>query len=152
MKNKPESVIQNTAPLAAIRLGGGEGGVQVARARLLLVVFMRGVALVWLAGGVLQWADLLTGERDALATLSAQRIAAVFFFCILDFVAGVGLWLATPWGGVIWLVTVGAQVLSLVTLPGFWVHGMAIAVADAVLVPAYLAIAWYAGQANAGRL
>lgn len=66
LKTKPESVIQNTAPLAAIRLGGGEGGVQVARARLLLVVFMRGVALLWLAGGVLQWADLLTDRKSVV--------------------------------------------------------------------------------------
>ena len=38
----------------------------------------------------------------------------------LDLIAGVGLWLAAPWGGVVWLVTVGGQLLSLVLLPGFW--------------------------------
>ncbi|MBV9591021.1 MAG: hypothetical protein JO310_15600, partial [Hyphomicrobiales bacterium] len=57
-------------------------------------------------------------------------------------VAAVGLWLATPWGGVIWLVTAGAQVFVLVVMPGFFDHPFMTALSNIVLVSAYLALTW----------
>lgn len=149
LKDRTEHVIQTLAPLPAIRLGKPETSVRLARAGVMLVAFMRIVALLWLAEGVAQWADLLTDKTgEAFAALSLQRTAAVFFFCVLVFVAAVGLWLATPWGGVVWLVTVGAQILSLLLLPGFWGHATLLVVVDSVLVPVYLSLAWYAGQGD----
>ena len=152
MKDWTEQAIRNRAPLPAIRLGRPETDARMARAGLLLVVFMRAVALLWLAEGIWQWEDLLAdGSGQAFAALSLQRMAAVFFFCVLDLIAGVGLWLATPWGGVVWLVTVGAQALSLLLLPGFWSHGTLLVVTDATLVPLYLILAWYAGHGEDGK-
>ena len=144
---EPRLIIRNPAPLAPIRLGAREGDVQHARAQLILLIYMRVVALIWMAEGMAHWADLLTGSvGQSLAALSSQRITAVFFFCVLDFVAAVGLWLATPWGGVVWLVTVGVQVLALATLPDFWHHGTALVLSDVVLVGAYFYFAWQAGR------
>ena len=36
--------------------------------------------------------------------------SAVIFFGVLDLVAAVGLWLATPWGGVLWLLAAVSQI------------------------------------------
>ena len=152
MNEAGDHLIQNTGPLPAIRLGSREADARLARGGVLLVVFMRITALVWLAEGLAQWGNLLTdASGDAFLALSSQRMAAVLFFCVLDFVAAIGLWLATPWGGVVWLVTIGAQALALLLLPGFWTHGLAVAVIDAVLVPLYLALAWFAGRGETQR-
>ena len=142
------NVIRTTAPLPAIRLGTRDADVRMARAGLLLLVYTRILALLWLAEGVMHWTVLLSEPDGTLTAMSAQRAAAVFFFCVMDFVAAVGLWLAAPWGGVVWLVIIGTQVLSWLLLPGFWTRGAALMATDAVLVPIYLALAWHAGQAE----
>ena len=129
-----------------IRLGSRETDARLARAGLLFLLFTRALALLWLVEGVMHWAVLLSDPDGTLAAMSTQRAAAVFFFCVMDFIAAVGLWLASPWGGVVWLVIVGAQVLSWLILPGFWTRGVALMTTDAILVPAYLGLAWYAGQ------
>lgn len=146
MKEQPNNIIKNAAPAPPIRLGSREVDSQLARAGLVLVLVMRALALLWLVSGALHWFDLLSRPGETLASLSAQRLAATCFFCVMDFVAAVGLWLATVWGGVVWLVTVGVQILSFLMLPAFWTHGALLMAADVVLVPGYLAAAWYAGQ------
>lgn len=146
MRDQPDNVIKNTAPVPPIRLGSHDVDAHLARAGLVLILVMRALALLWLVGGAVHWLDLLSGPGEALASFSAQRLAATYFFCVMDFVAAIGLWLATPWGGVVWLVTVGVQVLSFMLLPAFWSHGIMLMWANSVLVPAYLASAWYAGR------
>jgi hypothetical protein len=146
LKESAEHVIQSAAPLPAIRLGSREATDAPAWTGFVLVWVMRGLALLWLAEGAMHWLNLLSGPGDGVAAMSAQRLAAVYFFCVMDFIAAIGLWLATPWGGVVWLVTVGVQILAFVLLPGFWAHGVILMIADAVLVPSYLGAAWYAGQ------
>ena len=146
LKQQLDNIIKNTAPIPPIRLGSRDAGVQLASAGLVLVLVMRGLALSWLGGGAIHWLDLLSRTSEAFASMSAQRLAATYFFCAMDFVAAIGLWLAAPWGGVVWLVTVGVQVLSFILLPAFWTHGVLLMWADAVLVPLYLASAWYAGR------
>lgn len=39
---------------------------------------------------------------------------------VLDLVAAAGLWLATPWGGVIWLLGAFTQFFAAFALPGFF--------------------------------
>jgi hypothetical protein len=152
VKAPANRIIQGAEPLPPIRVGVRDGDAEQARAARLLVLFMRGVALLWLFEGAAHWASLLMdGSGQDLTALSSQRITAVFFFCVLDFVAAVGLWLATPWGSVVWLVTVGAQLLSLAALPGFWGHAATLLVSDAVLVPAYVYFAWQAGHGESGN-
>jgi hypothetical protein len=148
LKESAEHVIQSAAPIPAIRLGSRETNDQPQWTGLMLVLVMRALALLWLAEGAMHWVSLLSAPGDGFATMSAQRLAAVYFFCVMDFIAAIGLWLATPWGGVVWLVTVGVQILAFVLLPGFWAHGVVLMMADAVLVPFYLWMAWYAGQGD----
>ena len=80
--------------------------------------------------------------RSGLAALSLSAIVAVIFFAVINLIASVGLWLATPWGGVIWLVTAGAQLFVLVIMPGFFDHPVITALSNLVLVAAYLTLTW----------
>ena len=139
--------IRSATPLPAIRIGTGPEREGLADQRVLLATFMRIVAILWIVEGLLQWVDVLADANGTLfATASLQRVSAVVFFCILDLVAAVGLWLAAPWGGVVWLVTVGGQLLSLAFLPGFSDHPWIVGVRNVVLVAGYLSLAWMASQ------
>src|ERR1700736_716020 len=126
---------------AAIRLGeparvAGEAN----RAGLFLVVFKRLLAGLWVVQGLLQWIAILLPAEPLFDKVSALGGAAVIFFATVNLVAAVGLWLATPWGGVIWLLCAIAQILVAVALPGFfsilWIG------ANIVLIVIYFGLIW----------
>jgi Family of unknown function (DUF6163) len=89
-------------------------------AGLLLVVFMRLLAGLWALQGLLEWSAILLPRESLLENLPLLRGAAVIFFAVFDLVAAVGLWLAAPWGGVIWLLGALAQIVVAIALPGFF--------------------------------
>jgi Family of unknown function (DUF6163) len=131
----------------AIRLGkpariAGEAN----RAGLFLVVFMRMLAGLWVIQGLLQWSAILLPPEPLFDEVSALRSAAVIFFATVNLVAAVGLWLATPWGGVIWLLGAIAQIFVALALPGFfsilWIG------ADIVLIVIYFVLMWRVGHAG----
>lgn len=107
-------VLMEAEPLPAIAIGGGnETGKR--RWGSLLVIFMRVIAALWMVQGLLQWRILLV-DQAAFEAMAAVDAAAVLFFAVLDLVAAVGLWLAAPWGGVIWLLAAIAQMAALILL------------------------------------
>lgn len=137
--------IVSNAPLAAIALNTSMEPQGQSRFGYYLVVFMRVVAALWLFEGLMEWNSVMVTNidgRSGIAMLSTPAVVAVVFFAIIDLIAAVGLWLATPWGGVIWLVTAGAQVFVLVVMPGFFAHPIITALSNVVLVTAYLALTW----------
>jgi hypothetical protein len=132
---------------AAIRLGepslsAGEED----HAGLQLVVFMRFLAGLWVIQGLLQWSAILLPSQPFLDNVSSMRGGTVIFFAIFDLVAAVGLWLAAPWGGVIWLFGAIAQILVALGVPGsfsmFW------AAANTTLIFVYFVLTWRAGHAT----
>ena len=142
--------VATSAPMAAIALNAPGPSEGQTRLGLALVVFMRVTAALWIAQGLLQWGAVLTTGPDGIspfAALAGPAMAAALFFAVVDFVAAVGLWLAAPWGGGIWLVAVGAQLLVLVIMPGFFDHPLVIGFLDVALMTGYLVLVWLAAQA-----
>ena len=85
-----------------------------------IVWFMRAVALLWLAKGVMHWFVVLgvgEGEATTFLAMPSQVQSAIVLFAVFDLVAAVGLWLAAPWGGVIWLLAAGGYVLLEMLMP-----------------------------------
>ena len=37
--------------------------------------------------------------------------ATTIFFAVIDLVAAIGLWLTAAWGGVVWLIAAGSQLM-----------------------------------------
>src|ERR1700760_2412250 len=75
-----------------------------------LVVFLRIMALVAVVEGLYHWAQFtgfMGGEDEAFETQPMAWQAATVYFAVIELVAAVGLWLATPWGAGVWLTTVG---------------------------------------------
>lgn len=131
----------------AIRVGESQMGQrEQTRWGTILVVFMRALAVLWMAQGLMEWTKILLPGQAVLDQSSpAPLVAAVIFFAIADLLAGVGLWLATPWGGALWLFAAISQIFVVVALPHF--YSTLWAVADFVLIVAYFALTWKAGHA-----
>ena len=45
---------------------------------------------------------------------------ATIYFAVIELVAAVGLWLATPWGAVVWLTTVVSMAVIELMFPGIY--------------------------------
>jgi hypothetical protein len=136
-------------PLAAIRIGAADRVDIETRYGTMLTWYMRALSLLWMVQGLLDWSTILTaGEAgpDLFETMSFLAGTAVMFFCVLDLIAAVGLWLAAAWGGVVWLVAVAAQWLAVLTLPGLFPFGVLIAIADVALVAGYFYLTYRAAR------
>jgi hypothetical protein len=112
-----------------------------------LVWFMRTLAWVWVAKGLFNWALALSAlprQGDFMALPRAAQ-GAIVFFAAVDPLAAVGLWLAAPWGGALWLLCAAIEAAS----PVFGVRGAPIGAPgvalDVVLVALYFFLSWRAG-------
>lgn len=135
---------------AAIRLGEAPRGhgAQPTRWGLILVIFMRLMAGLWLFQGLMEWASVLLPHETVLESMSGPAAAAVIFFAIADPVAAVGLWLATPWGGALWLFAATSQIFVATTVK----HSFAAAwiATDIFLIVIYFVLTFKASQMREG--
>jgi len=134
---------------AAIKLGEKARGEREAlRWGLCLVIFMRLLAILWMAEGLLQWMTVLTASGSPFDSMRSSTATAVIFFGIFDLVAAVGLWLATPWGGALWLFAAVSQIFAALALRNFFAAEHFIVGSDLVLIALYFALTWKAGHAG----
>jgi hypothetical protein len=79
-------------------------------------------------------------------TLPGATSVAVIFFAIADLVAAVGLWLATPWGGALWLFAATSQIFVAVALRNSisisWI------VINLILIAAYFVLTFKASEVH----
>jgi hypothetical protein len=71
---------------------------------------------------------------------------ATVFFAVIDLVAGVGLWLAAPWGAVVWLTSVISMAAVEVLFPQIYGGNMLVVVVEVGLLGVYLALALLAAR------
>jgi hypothetical protein len=72
--------------------------------------------------------------------------AATVFFAVFDLVASVGLWLAAPWGAVVWLTSVISMAAVEVLFPQIYGGRLWVIAVGAVLIFSYLALALLAAR------
>ena len=132
-----------------LKPGEALAGAEILRAwrwSTLLLWFLRTMAVVWLAKGLLNWSILLgvSPHLPQLATLPRAMQAIAIFLSIVQPMAAVGLWLATGWGGVLFLATcvVETSALALGVAPHA-TRGL-IGVVDCALAAAYVFLVWRA--------
>jgi len=133
--------------VAAISSGRTETGDNIWTARL--VLFLRIMAVVSVAKGLYHWAQVtgfVGGEDEAFENQSMAWQAATIYFAVIELVAAVGLWLATPWGAVVWLTTVVSMAVIELMFPAIYGGSIAIVAVEALMLAAYLALAWMAAR------
>jgi Family of unknown function (DUF6163) len=105
-----------------------------------LYMFLRVMAAVSLAKGLYHWAVICGLHAPARSGFDSHDMpyqVATVFFAIIDPVAGVGLWLAAPWGPVLWLTSVISMAAVGVLFPQIF-GGLWIVVPEVIVLSAYL--------------
>jgi len=119
-------------------------------------LFMRVLAVLTIGRGLFHWAvicGLPNADGITFEDFAPGLQAATVFFAVIEPVAGVGLWLAASWGGVVWiiavLVAVGIDAAVMVGMQG-WVQSAArpalATAADLALLAFYILVAAAAGR------
>src|ERR1700733_13816394 len=114
-----------------------------------LVFFLRIMAGVSVIKGLYNWArypGFIGGEKNAFETQPMAWQTATVYFAVIELVAAVGLWLATPWGAVVWLTTVVSMAVIELMFPGIYGGSLTVVGFEAVMLAAYLALAWMAAR------
>ena len=112
-----------------------------------LVLFLRLLATVSLVKGLYHWAIVCGFDASSFVGFEAYTIpfqAATVFFAVIDLVAAVGLWLAAPWGAVIWLLAAVVQGGVIFLLPELIRFGPFVAIFDFALILSYLLLTYRA--------
>ena len=75
--------------------------------------------------------------------------ATMIYFAVIDPVAAVGLWLASAWGGVLWLLAVMSQLILTFFFPRVVTGGLLSTVLFGLLIVAYLLVSWMSTRDDA---
>ena len=114
-----------------------------------LVVFLRVMAALSLAKGLYHWAvvcGINAPSPSGFDSYSTPYQVATVFFAVIDLVAGVGLWLAAPWGAVVWLTSVISMAAVEILFPQIYGGHLWIVVLELILLGTYLALALMAAR------
>ena len=118
-----------------------------------LVVFLRVMAAISLCKGLYHWAVICgigAPFPSGFDSYSTPYQVATVFFAIIDLVAGVGLWLAAPWGAVVWLTSVISMAAVELLFPQIYGGNMWVVVMDVLLLGIYLGLSLMAARQQPG--
>jgi len=107
------------------------------------------MAVISVGEGLYHWAQLtgfVGGEEEAFENQPLAWQSATIYFAVIELVAAVGLWLATPWGAVVWLTTVVSMAVIQLMFPAIYGGSLVVVLFEAVMLTAYLALAWMAAR------
>jgi hypothetical protein len=113
-----------------------------------LVWFMRIVALVWVAKGILTWADIIDvlPGRPPFEGEPLGRQTVMIYFAVIDFTAAVGLWLTSAWGGVVWLLAATSGITLAVLTPQLLPMPIVVTIVQMGAIAAYFVLSWLAAR------
>ncbi len=146
--SEPRLRLDPTALSDAIRLDSNKSDADrpTIRFNLMLLVFMRIVACLWIFRGLIRWDDVLSARQEPFAASHAIMVTEAAFFCVADIVAGVGLWMATSWGGILWLVTASIGLIATLIAPHPGLLRQLAFGGDIILMVGYFVLNWYAAR------
>src|SRR6202451_613137 len=144
-----DPISDDLAPsLEPVHAGEEEGRNDLWAGRLL--VFLRGMAAISLLKGLYHWA-IICGI-DASGAFESAEIpyqTATVFFAVIDLVAAVGLWLAAPWGAVVWLTAVISMAAVEALFPQIYGGRLWVIIVELMLLAIYLSLALLSAREHA---
>ena len=126
-----------------------EGEAQGTRWAYWLVVFLRVMAGVSLIKGLYHWAVICgigASGHNGFESYAAPYQIATVFFAVIDLVAAVGLWLAAPWGAVVWLTSVISMAAVEILFPQVYGGSVLVILVEVLLLGGYVFLAIMAAR------
>jgi len=114
-----------------------------------LILFLRVMAFVSMLKGLYHWAAVcgfIGADEGGFLAHGTQWQTATVFFAVIDLVAAVGLWLAAPWGAVVWLTASVSMVVIDVFFQQVYGQQITVVVFETVVIAAYLFLAIQAAR------
>lgn len=113
-----------------------------------LTWFMRILAILWIMKGLSAWAVILgvwtpSGQFEIRST---GYQATIIYFALIDLIAAVGLWMASTWGGIMWLLAIMSHLILAAFFPGIVAMNAVTMAAFVALILAYLTLSWFAAH------
>jgi len=115
---------------------------------VVLVWLMRVVAVVWMVKGLSAWAEILGARPNAapFETAPIGRQAVIVYFGVMNLLAAVGLWLATAWGGVVWLLAATSAIVLALLTPQLLPMSIPSLAFDGMIILVYFTVSWLASR------
>lgn len=109
-----------------------------------LTWFMRILAILWIMKGLSAWAVILGvwTPTGLFETRSTGYQATIIYFAVIDLIAAVGLWMASSWGGIMWLLAVMSQLILAAFFPRIVSSNSPMLILSGVFIAVYLGISW----------
>jgi len=107
------------------------------------------MAVLSMIKGLYHWAEItgfIGGEEGAFENQTTAWQATTVYFAVIQLVAAVGLWLATPWGAVVWLTTIVSMAVIEVMFPSVYGGNILVVLVAIILLAAYLILAWLSAR------
>jgi Family of unknown function (DUF6163) len=114
-----------------------------------LVTFLRAMAAVSMLKGLYHWAIVCGIDAPTpggFADYPTPYQSATAFFAVIDLVAAVGLWLAAPWGAVVWLTSVISMIAVEMLFPQIYGGRILLVIVEFALLGTYLVLALRAAR------
>jgi Family of unknown function (DUF6163) len=114
-----------------------------------LVLFLRAMAALSMLKGLYHWAVVCGIGGGSGGGFEAEPLpwqTATVFFAVIDLVAAVGLWLAAPWGAVVWLTAVVSMAAVEVLFPQVYGGRLWVVIVQLALLLSYLGLALLAAR------
>ena len=114
-----------------------------------LVMYLRVMAGVAMLKGLYHWGQVtgfIGGEADAFMNQPVAWQSATIYFAVIELVAAVGLWLATPWGAVVWLTSIVSMAVIELMFPLIYGGNFVVVIFEVLLLAIYLILAWMAAM------
>ena len=114
-----------------------------------LVLFLRIMAGISLLKGLYHWAAVcgfIGGQDGGFFGHGPQWQTATIFFAVIDLVAAVGLWLAAPWGAVVWLTASVSMAVIAMFFQQVYGSQPAIVLLEGAMIAGYLFLAIQAAR------
>ncbi len=109
-----------------------------------LMLFLRIMAGVAIIKGLYHWMNVcgfLGADDGGFEGHAMSWQTSTVFFAIIDLVAAVGLWLAAPWGAVVWLTASVSMIVIEIFFPQIFGGSLFTVVFELAGIAAYLLLA-----------
>jgi hypothetical protein len=144
------AIEQEPQILQPVHAAAGEPMGEIWAARL--VIFLRIMAGLSLLKGLYYWAIVCGVGAPSPAGFDSYTLpyqSATVFFAVIDLVAAVGLWLAAPWGAVVWLTSAISMAAVEALFPQIYGGRLWVIVVELALLGIYLSLALLSAREHA---